>query len=163
LSLFLHGNNATILDALSHIDSLKTKLVAIKTENDTSLAKFFESYDDKNEHNYKGVQIVQNDSSPETLAKMRCQFLPSLSDDFEQRFPAADFLQAVSCLNPQMWPQHPLKRALFGDRSVAQLSRYSSIPSSEAAVDVVDYGVFMLRLANQTYCIAANSDLLMSI
>jgi len=113
LSLFLHGNNATILDALSHIDSLKTKLVAIKTENDTSLAKFFESYDDENEHHYKGVQIVQNDSSPETLAKMRCQFLPSLSDNFEQRFPAGDFLQAVSCLNPQMWPQHPLKRALL--------------------------------------------------
>jgi len=36
----------------------------------------------------------------------------------------------------------PLKRALFGDRSVAQLSKYFSIPSSEAAVNVVDCGVF---------------------
>ena len=49
------------------------------------------------------------------FAKMRCQFLQSLNDNFEQRFPADDFLQAVSCLNPQMWPQDPLKRALFGD------------------------------------------------
>jgi len=76
------------------------------------LAKFFESYDDENEHHHKGVQIVQNDSNPKKFAKMRCQFLQSMSDNFEQCFPAADFLQAVSCLNPQMWSQDPLKRAL---------------------------------------------------
>ena len=65
-------------------------------------------------------------------------FFQSLVDNFEQCFPAADFLQAVDCLNPLMWPQDPLKRALFGKSSVAELSKCFGLTSAEAALTVVD-------------------------
>jgi len=88
------------------------------------------------------MQIVQNSSDLGKFSQMRCQFFQSLVDNFEQRFPAADFLQAVVCLNPLMWPQDPLKRALFGESSVAELSKCFGLTSAEAALTVVDYAVF---------------------
>ena len=41
-----------------------------------------------------------------------------------------------------MWPQDPLKRALFGKSSVAELSKCFGLTSAEAALTVVDYAVF---------------------
>ena len=73
---------------------------------------------------------------------MRGQFLQSLIDNFEQRFPSADFLQDAACLNPLSWPDDPLQKALFGERSVAKLCKGFGISSSEAALTVVDYAVF---------------------
>ena len=144
LSLFLQSNNATIVDAVNHIDSLKSKLMAMKTENRTSLAKFFDSYnDEKQKHQYKCIEIVQNESDLDKFSKMRGQFLQSLIDNFEQRFPYADFFtQDAACLNPLSWPDDPLQKALFGERSVAKLCKGFGISSSEAALTVVDYAVF---------------------
>ena len=73
---------------------------------------------------------------------MKRQFFQSLYDNFEQRFPSDDFLQAASCLNPLMWPKDPLKSALHGDKSVSQLCKCLGIPSDEAAVVLCEYAVF---------------------
>ena len=91
--------------------------LAMKEDNGSSLAKFCDSYAESQQ--YKGIQIVQNDRDLDKFIKMKRQFFQSLYDNFEQRFPSDDFLQAASCLNPLMWPKDPLKSALHGDKSVA--------------------------------------------
>lgn len=140
LSLYLQSESANIVNAVSHIGSLKSQVLAMKEDNGSSLAKFFESYAEFQQ--YKGIQIVQNDCDLDKFIKMKRQFFQSLYDNFEQRFPSDDFLQAASCLNPVMWPKDPLKRALHGDKSVAQLCKCFGIPSDEAAVVLCEYVAF---------------------
>jgi len=74
LSLFLQSNRATIVQAVNHIDILKYKLLAMKTENGTSLAKFLESYDEKHNKHYKCTQFVQNSSDLDKFSQMQCHF-----------------------------------------------------------------------------------------
>ena len=50
-------------------------------------------------------------------------FFQSLVDNFEQRFPAENFLNSAICLNRAMWPKDPLDRALFGEADVARLCK----------------------------------------
>jgi len=59
------------------------------------------------------MQIIQNDGNYEKFCAMKGQFLQSLLGNFEQRFPASEFLQAAACLNPVMRPQETLRMALF--------------------------------------------------
>jgi hypothetical protein len=88
------------------------------------------------------IQIGQKQADVESFMIMRGQFFQSLLDNFEQRFPAAEFLQAVGCLNPLMWPDDPLQRAHFGEKFVAELCKCFLLSSCEAALIVVDYAVF---------------------
>jgi len=115
----------------------------MKTENGWSLAKFFDSYNEN--HQYKGIQIVQKMVTLTSFLRCGEQLLQSLVDNFEQRFPASDFLQAIVCLNHLMWPNDPLQRALFGERFVAELCKCFHISSTEACPIVVDYAVFKQR------------------
>jgi len=68
-------------------------------------------------------------------------FFQSLVDNFEQRFPAENFLNSASCLNRAMWPKDPLDRALFGEADVARLCKDLQMSTAEAAEVVVEYAV----------------------
>ena len=134
---YLHSNDATVIDAVTQ------KLLAMKTENDSSLAKFTDSFRESQQH--KGVQIIQNDGDYEKFWVMKGQFLQSLLDNFEQHFPASEFMQAAAYRNRVMWIQEPLQRALFGENFVAQMCRRFGIHIDAAASVVVDYAVYKQR------------------
>jgi len=75
---------------------------------------------------------------------MRIQFFQSLVDNFQQRFPPENFLQVASCLNQKMWPKDPLRKALYGEKCVAELCKgiYFDIAGADSAKIIVDYAIF---------------------
>ena len=60
LSLFLQNKQASVLDAMDHVDNLKHKLLALKQTNGKTLDKFVCSYA-KDGHN-KGVDILKGEA-----------------------------------------------------------------------------------------------------
>lgn len=140
LSLYLQSNAATIFDVMTHIDDIKQKFLALKQANGKSLDKFCASYEC--DQSYKGVCIEMKAGDRAQFDTLRCQFFQALHDNFEQRFPSADFLKAASCINRLTWPKDPLERALFGESCIAKLCKDFAIDSNEAAGTVVDYAMF---------------------
>ena len=81
----------------AHDITVQTAMLCARND---SLGKFRTSSD--NDQQYKDVDIVKKDDDEETFNNMRRQFFQSLIDNFEQRFPPADFLQTASCLNSKV-------------------------------------------------------------
>ena len=72
---------------------------------------------------YKGVNVERSEAYAENVDRLSGQFLQSLCNNLKQRFPSSDLLEASACLNKSSWPTDALKRALFGEKHVANLCR----------------------------------------
>lgn len=121
LSLYLQSNEASVVDSASHVDDTKTKLLALKEGNGRAMAKFSASF--ASDGHYKGIAIIKKEGDEVQFQNLRGQFMQSLHDNIEQRFSNTDFLSAVSCLSKAMWPQDPLRRALYGEKEIALLCK----------------------------------------
>jgi len=135
--------SAKVKDDTDDDDGNETQ-AAIKDVNDknsvTTLSKFWDSYA-VNGH-YKGVKIEKEDADEKRFENFSCQFLQSLCDNLQQRFPTTNFLQAASCLNVSSLPKNRLKLALFGEKHVASLCKQFGLTIDEAADIVLDYAMF---------------------
>jgi len=68
---------------------------------------------------YTDVKIEKKKGDDENFQKVRGQFLQSLCDNLQQRFPS-DFLVTATSLDPSSWPRNPLDRAFLA-RNMLQL------------------------------------------
>lgn len=110
--------------------------------NVTTLGKFLASFE--NDQHYKGVKIVKKDVDAVNFAKLKSQFMQSLCDNLQQRFPSTDLLEAASCLSNSTWPTNPLERALYGEKYVATLCKKFGVGSTDAAETVLEYSIFKM-------------------
>ena len=78
LSLFLQNKQASVLDAMDHVDNLKHKLLALKQTNGKTLDKFLCSY--AKDGYYKGVEILKGEADDQKLQSFRLQFFQALYD-----------------------------------------------------------------------------------
>jgi hypothetical protein len=123
LSLYMQGDYASVLDAHLHVSATKLQLLSLKEGNGQSLSlgKFVCSFQDSG--TFKGVTIKKNDIDEAEFVKLRNQFFQALHDNISARFPANGMMLDASVLVQALWPEDPLKRALYGEREVASLCR----------------------------------------
>jgi hypothetical protein len=121
-------------------NKIMNKLLAMKTEAGSSLQKFLISF---NENGcYKEVEVMQNASDHQKFSSLRAQFFQALYDNLGQRFPAEDILSDANVLDKSSWPEDPLKRALYGDKSIASMCKQFDIASADAAQVVIEYALY---------------------
>jgi len=139
LSLYLQSRKATVIDAQTHVDDVKGKLLALKSENGKTLGKFLASFEsDKHYHN---VEIVKKEGDEEQFKTRRGQFYQALHDNIQQRFACNDLLQTARCLGRSSWPADPVKKALYGKFHVASVSKSLGFSPDATADIVMDYSM----------------------
>jgi len=148
LSLYLQSTDASIINAMCHIDDTRTKLLAMKTEDGRSVKKFMQCYD--REGQYKNVTICRAESDASHFQSVRAQFFQGLHDNLVQRFPSTDLLANASCLERTNWPHDPLQKALYGEGEVAALCKEFGWASSVAADVVREFAIFKKTNGKQT-------------
>jgi len=140
LSLYLQSRKATVIDAQTHVDDVKEKLPALKSENGKTLGKYLASFEsDKHYHN---VEIVKKEGDEEQFKSRRGQFYQALHENIEQRFACTDLQQAARCLCPSSWPADPITKALYGESHVASMSKSLGFSPDTTAEIVMDYSMY---------------------
>ena len=79
LSLFMQGDDASVLHAHTHVIATKLQLLALKEENGKSLEKFFRSFEESG--TCKGVSIKKSEADETEFMKLRKQFFQALHDN----------------------------------------------------------------------------------
>ena len=128
LSLFLQNSEASVMNAMDHIDNLKEKLLGLKTQNGKSFDKFVSCFTVYG--SYKGIKIIKTDVDEQKLVSFRRRFFQALHDNVVQRFPTTDVLFAARILKKLSWPTDPLQKSLFGEKEIGILCTNFNIDSS---------------------------------
>ena len=140
LSLYMQRQSASVIDALTHVESTKEKLLAMKETNGKSHAKFIDAYSASS--HFEAVEIMKNSTDDKTFKAMRSQFFQALYDNITQRFPATAFLQSATVLDKSLWPTDPLQKAMFGEAEIGDMCKKFHIPSERAAEIVLEYSQY---------------------
>jgi len=140
LSLYMQSDNSTVIDAMSHIENVNEKLLAMKESNGKSLKEFVDSFDA--DVCFMVITTVKAETDQIMFDSLRKQFFAALCDNISQRFPPTRFMKAASMLNKATWPSDPLERALFGESKIAYLCKEFAFSSATTADIVLNYSLF---------------------
>ena len=95
---------------------------------------------------FKGLDIVQNETSANDFIQMRIQFLQAVIDNLNSRFPTTELLEAGAVLNPLSWPVEDDQKVVFGDEQVLKLAKICHIDGRQAVDDFRQYKVNTRRI-----------------
>ena len=139
LSLYMQGDDASVLDAHMHVNATKLQLLAFKDGKGKTLLKFLSCFESSN--TFKGLCIEKSASDEAKFITLRNQFFQALHDNISSRFPATSLMSAATVLVKATWPEDPLERALFGEAEVAYLCKQFAFAGAQAAEIVLDFSM----------------------